>query len=63
MAGPQGGGGGDDPYYIQQMHAFLAKQTVGYEAYFDVDAPDGSHKIDGGAFPNAAAAYKQLWKT
>ena len=56
-----GGGGGDDPYYIQQMHDFIAAHNVAYESYFEKDAPDGSHMLEGVLFPQAALLYKSLW--
>jgi hypothetical protein len=56
-----GGGGGDDPYYIQQMHDWMATHNVAYESYFEKDAPDGSHMLEGTLFPNAASLYKTLW--
>jgi hypothetical protein len=58
-----GHGGGDDPYFIEQMHAWFADHDVAYEAYFE--STDASVKavfaIDGGRFPNAAERYKQLF--
>jgi len=56
-----GGGGGDDPYYIQQMHDWIATHNVGYETYMDTDAADGKHRLEGTTFPQAAALYRQLW--
>lgn len=57
-----GGGGGDDPYYIQQMYDWVQHHNVAYEAYFDHDASDGTHRIDGATqFPQAAATYRQLF--
>jgi hypothetical protein len=58
-----GHGGGDDPYFIEQMHAWFASHDVAYEAYFE--STDASVKavfaIDGGHFPDAAERYKQLF--
>ena len=58
-----GHGGGDDPYFIEQMHAWIAQHDVAYEAYFE--STDASVKavfaIDGGHFPDAAERYKQLF--
>lgn len=56
-----GGGGGDDPYYIQQMHDWIAAHNVAFESYFEKNATDGDHLLEGTEFPNAAAAYRSLW--
>jgi hypothetical protein len=56
-----GGGGGDDPYFIQQMHDWIANHDVAYESYFEKNAPDGSHMLEGTLFPRAASLYKALW--
>jgi hypothetical protein len=61
MAGPHGGGGGDDPFYIRQMHHWLASHGIAYEAYLDSNAPDGHHKLDDNEFPKAAGVYRALW--
>jgi hypothetical protein len=61
MAGPDGGGGGDDPYYIQQMHNWLAAHNVVYDTYTEVNASDGGHLLEGASFPKAATLYKSLW--
>lgn len=61
MTGPNGGGGGDDPYYIQQMHDWIAAHNVAYESYMETNAPDGDHKLEGTEFPNAASSYRSLW--
>jgi hypothetical protein len=53
-----GHGGGDDPYFIDQMHQWIATHDVAYQAYFDHDASDGAHMLESGQFPNAAAAFK-----
>lgn len=58
-----GGGGGDDPYYVQQMHDWIATHDLAYESYFEKDAVDGSHSLEGTLFPQAAALYRTLWQT
>lgn len=67
---PDGHGGGDNPYYIEQMHAFIndPANNVYYHSYFDYQAGDGHHllapKEDGTAvteFPAAAAKFKELF--
>jgi hypothetical protein len=57
-----GGGGGDDPYYVQQMHDWIAAHDVAFESYLESNAPDGLHMMEGtSVFPQAAALYQQLW--
>jgi hypothetical protein len=62
-----GTGGGDDPFYIEQMHAFIANPAnrVGYEMYFDVNWTDGDHQlsdVDGtGNSLSAPHSYKTLF--
>jgi hypothetical protein len=56
-----GGAGGDSPSYIDHMHQWFATHNTAYEIYFNRDAPDGSHRIDGGAFPQSAARYAELF--
>jgi hypothetical protein len=62
-AGTVQGGGGDDPYYVQQVAGDLASARAAgldtFEAYFDVDASDGAHRLTD--FPNAAATYRTLF--
>lgn len=67
---PDGHGGGDNPYYIEQMHAFINNPSnhVGYHSYFCFQAGDGHHQLspksDGtiiGEFPRAAARFRELF--
>lgn len=55
-----GYGGGDDPYFIQQMHSWMANHDVAYESYFDVDmSNDELHAFK--HFPMATQTYLALW--
>lgn len=63
-------GGLDDPYFIEQMHAFINDPAhhVAFHCYFDVEAPDGHHQLSPGPdgkhkteFPASAAKFKQLF--
>lgn len=58
-----GHGGGDDPYFVQQFGAWVARHNVAYESYFnhDMDSCTKSALRDG-LFPRAAAAYQQLFQ-
>ena len=57
----KGGAGGDDPAFIDHMHQWFGTHNTAFEVYFNRDPSDGTHKIDGGAFPLAAARYQQLF--
>jgi hypothetical protein len=63
-------GGLDNVYFIEQMHRFISDPTnnVGFQCYFDVQAPDGHHQVSPGAsgkeateFPLAAARFRELF--
>ena len=45
-----GHGGLDNPYFIEQMHAFFTAPANGvyFHCYFDVQAPDGGHQLSPG---------------
>ena len=58
----QGQGSGDDPYFIEQMHAWFEANDVVYQSYWDSDA-GYTGKLDGPAWPLAAAKYKALFAT
>ncbi len=55
-----GHGLGDDPYYVNQMVAWMANSAndVTYESYFDVDSGGVNSVITGGSFPNSLAAFR-----
>jgi hypothetical protein len=54
--------GGDDPYFIQQMHAWFASHNTAFEDYFDGPEDAGStFAIADGSFPDAAAVYLRLF--
>jgi hypothetical protein len=52
-------GMGDDPYYINQMSSWLVANHAAFESYFDVDASDGSHKLEDSTFTTSLAAFKE----
>lgn len=63
-------GGLDNPYFIEQMHAFItdSANNVAFHCYFDVQAPDGHHQLSPGKdgnekleFPQASARFKELF--
>ncbi len=58
--GTSGGsvGMGDDPYYINQMAAWIASNNVAFDSYFSFDASDGNHSLSSSLFPNAFAAFE-----
>ncbi|WP_409331687.1 glycoside hydrolase family 26 protein [Trujillonella humicola] len=58
-----GTGGGDNPFYIEQMARFIADpaNAVGYQAYFEDDNSQGSHRLMGGEFPRSTERYLELF--
>ncbi len=54
-----GHGLGDDPYYINQMAAWMqnSSNNVTYESYFDDNSGGVNSLITGGSFPNSLAAF------
>jgi hypothetical protein len=68
-----GHGGLDDPYFIEQMHAFFHDPAnhVAFQCYFDVNAPEGRHQLspgvpgtgkqEGTEFPQSAAKFRELF--
>ena len=54
-----GHGLGDDPYFINQMVAWMENSSndVAYETYFDANSGGVNSLITGGSFPNSLAAF------
>ena len=54
-----GHGLGDDPYFINQMAAWMENPAndVTYETYFDDNSGGVNSLITGGSFPNSLAAF------
>jgi hypothetical protein len=58
-----GHGGGDDPYYIRQMHHWIATHDVAYETYFNgEDNRCQTFSFSSRHFPHAATTYRALWR-
>jgi hypothetical protein len=58
--------GGDDPDFIRHMYDWFAAHHTAFEDYFDADPPGGSAAFaitEPGAFPRAAAEYRQLFSS
>jgi hypothetical protein len=55
-----GHGLGDDPYFINQMVAYMENgaNNVAFESYFDADSGGVNSLITGGSFPSSLAAFK-----
>lgn len=53
-----GGGGGDDSDFIAAMDTFISTHDVAYDVYYEKNAGDGHHKLEGSEFPRAAAEYR-----
>jgi hypothetical protein len=61
---PDGHGGGDDPYYIEQMHNWIAANNVAYHNYFEfleTGTQTVEHRLQSGRFPHAAAKFRELF--
>lgn len=55
------GGAGDNPFYVERMVEWTS--AAAYACYFEVNAPDGAHRLMPGSwtnFPKAAAKYRGL---
>ena len=58
-----GHGGDDDPYFIQQLHDWIAAHDVAYEAYYNsYDAGVcATFDLTSGEFPQSQALYRKLF--
>lgn len=54
---PDGTGGGDDPYFIEQMAAWIAAHDVVYHHYWDYSAGDYDARLSDDSQPAAGAAF------
>ena len=61
---PDGSGGGDNPFFIEQMHTYIATKTnnVSYASYFNLDNDDGLHNLED-SFPVSAKRFHELFGT
>ena len=58
---PDGHGCGDDPYFIEQMYAWISSNDVAYHNYWNYPAPDYNGQLSKGRYPNAGAAFLKLF--
>jgi hypothetical protein len=58
---PDGHGAGDDPYFIEQMHAWIDSNNVAYHDYWDVPAKDYNSQLSKGKYPESGAAFLKLF--
>ena len=58
-----GHGGDDDPYFIQQMHDWIASHDVAYEGYYNSHDAGVCATFDftSGQFPQSEVLYKKLF--
>ena len=49
---------GDDPYFVNQLAAWLVANHVAWTSYFACNTSGGDYNITDGYFPNALAAFK-----
>lgn len=54
-------GGDDDPYFVEQMAAWIASNDVAYHNYWDFDAPIYDSKLSDGRRPSAGAAFVRVF--
>ena len=52
-----GHGLGDDPYFVNQMVAWMRANNVTYESLFDANSGGVNSLLTGGSFPNSLAAF------
>jgi hypothetical protein len=52
-----GHGLGDDPYFINQMVAWMRSNNVTYESLFDANSGGVNSLLTGGSFPSSLAAF------
>jgi hypothetical protein len=55
-----GHGGGDTPSFIRRMFHWIRTHPTAHADYFNYNAPDGRHALDG-QFPNSEQAFKKLF--
>jgi len=55
---PDGHGLGDDPYFVNQLAAWMGSHNVAWSAIFSYNAPDQQNDITDGNFPQSLAAFK-----
>jgi len=58
---PDGHGSGDDPYFVEQMAAWIAAVKPLYHNYWDDPSPTYDAELSSGRFPLAAAAFKRAF--
>jgi hypothetical protein len=56
---PDGHGLGDDPLYVARMAQWITQHGVAFSSYFDVDAPDGQHRLLDSSFSQSLAVFKR----
>ncbi len=61
MAGGDGYGMGDDPYFIDQFGTWIVQHDVAWTAYFNYDASDGAHDLFDGSFPATLAEFRSVF--
>ena len=60
---PDGAGGGDDPLFIANMAAWIARNNVFLQNYWDYNAGDFNGTLSDGSQPLSAAAYVAAFGT
>lgn len=52
---------GDNSVFLPNMHDWGAANNCAYQLYFEFNASDGTHSLEGGTFPLGAASYKTAY--
>lgn len=60
MSLPEWGVNRDDPYFIEQVHAWLASHDYAYAAYWDSNSAFAA-RLTNGQYPRAAAVFRKLF--
>jgi hypothetical protein len=61
MTRTDGRGGGDDPYFIEQMAAWIASNNVAYHDYWDFGTGGENSRLRDGSHPQSAAAFLRIF--
>lgn len=57
----QGGGADDDPYFVEQMAAWIAGNNVAYHNYWDYSTKDYDSKLSDGRQSQAGGAFQRVF--
>lgn len=58
---PDGRGSGDDPYFVEQMAAWISNNNVVYHGYWNQETFPYRGRLTDGRFPMSAASYRKAF--